>query len=98
MGDPRDVRNIDELREWLCIAFELRHDCGDADVDPDESEDIDVTDDPREDIRISERWDRLLVGMMFEQWLDLFDLCDMKFWQPWPWLPTLVYLLPEILL
>ena len=56
MGDPRDDRNIDGLRVRLCIAFELRHDCGDA-ADPDdaeESEDIDVIDDPREDICINE--------------------------------------------
>ena len=59
MGDPRDDRNIDELRLHLCIAVELRHDWGDADVIPDEIEDIDVIDDPREDICISEWWERL---------------------------------------
>ena len=54
MGDPRDDRNIDELWVYLPIALELRHDCADADVSPDETEDIDVIDDPREDICISE--------------------------------------------
>ena len=54
MGDPRDDRNMDELRFCLCIALELRHDCADADVSPDEKEDIDVIDDPRDDICIRE--------------------------------------------
>ena len=61
MGDPRDSRNIDELWVPLCIALELRHDCGDVD-DPDkaeESEDIDVIDDPREDICIRECFERV---------------------------------------
>ena len=35
---------------------------------------------------------------MFELWFDPFDLCDKEFWWPWPWLLTLVYLLPEVLL
>ena len=52
MGEPRDDRNIEELWVYLCIALELRHDCGDADVSPEDSEDIDdidVIDDPRDD-------------------------------------------------
>ena len=61
MGDPRDDRNIDELWVYLCIALELRHDCGDADVSPEDSEDIDdidVIDDPRDDTCIREWWER----------------------------------------
>ena len=60
MGDPRDDRNIDELWVYLCIALELRHDCGDADVSPEDSEDIDdidvidFIDDPRDDTCIRE--------------------------------------------
>ena len=54
MGDPRDDKNIDEFWVDLCTALELRHDCGDADVDPDETDCIDVIDDPREDNCISE--------------------------------------------
>ena len=54
MNDPPDDRNMDELRVHLCIELELRHDCGDADVCLEESEDIEVIDDPREEICISE--------------------------------------------
>ena len=59
MGDPRDDKNIDEFWVDLCTALELRHDCGDADVDPDETDCIDVIDDPREDNCISEWWEFL---------------------------------------
>ena len=54
MNDPPDDRNMDELWVRLCIELELRHDCGDADVILEESEDIDVIDDPREEICINE--------------------------------------------
>ena len=65
MGDPRDVRNIDEFRVHPGIALELRHNCGNADVSPDETENMDVIDDPREDICIRECFESLCVGLRF---------------------------------
>ena len=101
MDEPRDDRNIDELRWQPCIESELRHDWSDADVFLEESEDIDVIDDPLDDTCISEWWERLKVGMTFELWLDLFPWLpyNKEFWQLWSWFPTLEYsLLREILL
>ena len=68
MSNMKMVGPVISLQRWvhLCIAVELRHDWGDADVSPDEIEDIDVIDDPREDICIRECFERLLVGMAYE--------------------------------